>query len=531
MRRFAAWALIVAKAAIVVVAKKEAIEIDETALPPFEAFIADVGLGEHLPRLQRRGYDRTRQLLKWGRSEVQLLRTELNFSQEVGATLLERLDDLKARATKRQSGAASDELAALREERDALTYGRLVVNRSMASFDYKRAWFGAALPHAHLGLLRAVPTDACRPLAASYEGKIVLADRGGCDFVTKAWHAHAKKARALIVVNKEGQLFERPASGHATDATVAPTPDTLAVAMVDAAAGPALAAVATAPLVNNKNLLETLSRADRRMIRDAARRNLEATDAVDARFVPLRCRAGEPECKPLLPDELELPANVDSGYVFVAQEDDNNSSPVEFVAASWGGVVPTALLPLVRAVPGDLCAPPPNWFASAAPGAAILAARGNCDFRSKASHAAALGGAALIIAQTNDDEPLLRMGVRTPPLPPAIPAVLIDRCGGAVLMRALDASSSSSAAPRVRLTAANPGFAHQWLELESIGGKWAEDDAAAQLQLQRHEAKNLDSPTRLEWLRRSFANRTGTTCQEGDGGVCAAEGRPQDASF
>lgn len=471
--------------------------IDESALPDMRSLMESVGLGKIIPALEKRGYERTRQLLKWGRSDVQLLGVELDFTREVGAELLNRIEELKRSAIREHPVEAPDKLAELKRKRNELAYGRIYVSRSTATFDFKKAWFGSNLPFEPLKLIRAVPADGCRPLSAKvYGGTAVLADRGGCTFAEKAWYA--VNATALIVINSNGMPFDRPASGYATDEATTPTPANLAVVLCEAAAGPALLKVSQAPLASDSRRLE----------------------AVEVRFVPLQCRASEPACKPLLPDELAIVSHVDSGHVYTMDDIDSH---FEFVAAAWGGVLPAMPAPLVLAYPSDLCTAPPHWlcrvlgilchspearlFARAAPQSAVLAERGGCSFRTKAAHAASLGAVALVVTQFKD-KPLLRMGVRTPQLPPGIPAVLIDRTAGEALTQGvLAAATNRINRPLAKFVPARINFADKWLELDSIGD-WPDDFTAADLLLRRLQMENNDSSARLAWLRSSYANRT-----------------------
>lgn len=452
------------------VAKRKKEAIDESILPSLRSLLESAGLGkEVVSALEGRGYERTRQVLKWGRSDVQLLGAELNFTQEVGLALLAQIEALRAVAVKAEATEIGDLDAELKKERAALAYGRLYVSRSTASFDYKRAWFGAPPPLGSLELRWAHRNDGCEPDAGLSRGAAVVVDRGGCSFVDKAWNF--ANASALIVVNGRDMPFDRPASGHASDEVMTQTPKTLCVVLADAAARPALAR--------------------------------QWDEELDARLVPLKCSAGQPECMPLLRDENDA-THVDSGYLIV------DGSRHEFVAAVWGGLLPVRPRQLAVARPTNLCAGPPSLlcrfvglfcaaprareFMLAARDAVVLADRGGCDFGAKVDHAAALGAAALVVAQV-DDEPLLRMGSRG--FPPGLPAVLVDRAAGVSLREATAAN--------VSFVPAAPNFAQRWLDLASV--EWPGDATAADLLLERLEYEHRDSPTRLAWLRRAHTNR------------------------
>lgn len=487
--------------ASVVAGKRRVMKLDDAMLPNLTEFLTTVGLTEeHITKMQGRGLDRTRQLVRFGQSDVDLLSTELNISREVGAKLLEGISSLKKSVggtTEDDRGA--DKLAALKEERSTLTYGRLYVTRSTTTFDYKRAWFGPAPPEGSLPVIRAVPGDACRRLVGFYEGAIVLADRGRCRFVDKAWHAHFSGAAALVVVNTPGSAFERPASGYATDAKETPTPP-LPVALVDATANKALVSPATAFLVK-----QSLERRRRRRSWWTTFRHrlsllrlggLDERDIIHARFVPVKCRPGRPTCDALLPEELELPRPADSGYL--------RNTSYEFVTGAWASVLPAKALPVIRA-PSDLCGPPPTWlcrrlglvcgsvdykrFLASAPGAAVLVDRGHCNFTTKATHIARVGGALMVVVDRTG-HPLMQMGARGPP--PSIPGILVD------------ATTGTNIGPHIHLDIAHPGFASEWLDLLNVPLGWPDADSDALNLLATLERRHTSSPARLAWIRHSF---------------------------
>ena len=138
-------------------------------------------------------------------------------------------------------------------------------------------------------------------------------------------------------------------------------------------------------------------------------------------------------------------------------------------------------------------------FYGRAPGSLVLARRGGgCDFATKARHAAAVGAAVLVVEQ-HDDEPLLRMGARDPPFP-AVVGVAVRAQAGAALRRA-----EGDATVRLRPAPA-PGFAHRWLELAEAA-PWPSDEGNAAKALLSLEEKNAGSAERLAFARAAHANR------------------------
>ena len=133
-----------------------------------------------------------------------------------------------------------------------------------------------------------------------------------------------------------------------------------------------------------------------------------------------------------------------------------------------------------------------------APGSLVLAKRGGgCDFATKAKHAAAVGAAVLVVEQ-HDDEPLLRMGARDPPFPNVV-GVAVRAKAGAALRR------SEGSLVRLRPAPA-PGFAHRWLELAEAA-PWPSDEGNAAKALASLEEKNAGSAERLAFARAAHANR------------------------
>ena len=70
-------------------------------------------------------------------------RTSCRWSKEAQKAITAKIKALVEEATKDEETVIRDEHAELMAERDALTYGRIYVERSSASFEFRKAWFGA----------------------------------------------------------------------------------------------------------------------------------------------------------------------------------------------------------------------------------------------------------------------------------------------------------------------------------------------------------------------------------------------------
>ena len=506
------------------VKKKEKVELDDARLPPLHEVLDELELDA--AELLARGVETTRQLCAWGRSDISIHGNDLGWDRDKQKVINEKITAIRADAAVQKTTETVDPLKAARDERNALTYGRVFADRATASFEFKKAWFGADFPEAlSMPLVRALPLDGCSELlwqnTSIYKGSAVLADRGGCSFVDKAWAAHNAGAKLLLVINSPDRPFDRPTSGYATDAEPTPSPDDLAVGLVHQDAGNGLARAASSAWVDRGDeiiellqirapwrvFMEKYGLLTKKVVVDARQGPWDSYDATTIRAVPLKCVSGRPDCAPVLDSEKTILPDVDSGTLHVQGES------FEFVSAAWGGVLPDRPVAVVSTQ--YLCSPPPHWFCRVlslfcpasnykdfygrAPGSLVLARRGGgCDFATKARHAAAVGAAVLVVEQ-HDDEPLLRMGARDPPFPNVV-GVAVRAEAGAALRRV-----EGNATVRLRPAPA-PGFAHRWLELAEAA-PWPSDEGNAAKALLSLEEKNAGSAERLAFARAAHANR------------------------
>ena len=139
------------------VKKKEKVELDDARLPPLHEVLAELDLDAD--ELLVRGVETTRQLCAWGRSDVSIHGNDLGWDRDRQKVINEKINAIRADAAVQKTTATVDPLKAARDERNALTYGRVFADRATASFEFKKAWFGADFPEAlSMPLVRALPS-------------------------------------------------------------------------------------------------------------------------------------------------------------------------------------------------------------------------------------------------------------------------------------------------------------------------------------------------------------------------------------
>ena len=126
------------------VKKKEKVELDDARLPPLHEVLAELDLD--VDELLARGVETTRQLCAWGRSDISIHGNDLGWDRDKQKVINEKINAIRADAAVQKTTETVDPLKAARDERNALTYGRVVADRATASFEFKKAWFGADFP-------------------------------------------------------------------------------------------------------------------------------------------------------------------------------------------------------------------------------------------------------------------------------------------------------------------------------------------------------------------------------------------------
>ena len=128
------------------VKKKEKVELDDARLPPLHEVLAELDLD--VDELLARGVETTRQLCAWGRSDISIHGNDLGWDRDKQKVINEKINAIRADAAVQKTTETVDPLKAARDERNALTYGRVFADRATASFEFKKAWFGADFPEA-----------------------------------------------------------------------------------------------------------------------------------------------------------------------------------------------------------------------------------------------------------------------------------------------------------------------------------------------------------------------------------------------
>lgn len=378
-------------------------------------------------------------------------------------------------------GNAAEEAKA----RDTRWWGRLYIHGWPQTIQYLRAHFGEAPPLGDHTLVLAEPANACDPHFANAErlaalgGKaIVLAERGNCTFGTKAKHALANGAAALVLINNE------PGNSHV------PGPDAhdigLSVSMITQDEG----ALLTKVLRENEG---------------------DGTPLVGA-MVPIHCSSTSKKvkelCRPATSGERELVETVVVGGT-LAIDGDTKTAPGdrhEFLLSTFGTTPRASGYEVAVASPLQACQELRNGDAVA--GKAVLVYRGNCRFIDKVEHAHAAGAAMIIVV--NHDHALSRFGVepRWRGLKIDVPTLMVTPLAGDVL--------SEAAAEGRTVTFAFDGAVDPaiWTKIEGLrdstgwiaGPKDGWDEVNAEYQ--RHLKRNAGWPDRVAAIEEGFEKAT-----------------------
>ncbi|CAM9870256.1 unnamed protein product, partial [Hapterophycus canaliculatus] len=168
--------------------------IEEEQLPELSVFLEDIGLGGRIEDFYRKSVFETKYLFTLNDMDLRLM----GLSAEEITTVKRSTSDIRV-----ERDVTEERLHPLLEKRNALTYGRLFIDRSASSFEYYLAGFGPSAPVDESHLIWADPRDACGTLAnsRSLSGMFVMAERGRCSFVDKANTVASSNALALVIVN------------------------------------------------------------------------------------------------------------------------------------------------------------------------------------------------------------------------------------------------------------------------------------------------------------------------------------------
>ena len=336
--------------------------------------------------------------------------------------------------------------------RNSLTYGKLVVQRSTTAYEYYSAHFSAPMPREWLPLAVTEDIEACAldGTEEDMSGRMVVALRGNCSFLDKSTNVSKVGASALIMVNNASDLFQI-AAGYATGATSGSGPN-----------GPHLPVI----MIKRHALL-------------ALQRGISAFKS-EARMIPLRCPPGDTNCVAILPDEIDVPLEVDSGFLHIG------ALRFEFLSGTWGGILPGGALNIHVATPRDACGP----LGPLPEGSVVVTVRGGCGFGDKAINSQAAGASAFVVVD-RPDAALLRIGATQDQAEQiAIPGMLVSHATGEYMFN----GGSDSALTIVP----EPGMASEWLELGLA--TWPDKEAAFDVVHRQLKQRNAKSTERLQWL-------------------------------
>jgi hypothetical protein len=244
-------------------------------------------------------------------------------------------------------------------KRKTLTYGRLHIDGSPSSFQWKKARFGGEIPIKGVEIVVAGNADEGNEFGCqttpSAEGSFLVVMRGECSYLEKAEAAESSKAKGLIVVNTDNKdLFEMPAGYDLTPEEIDDLP-VLPVVLVPQAAMQAL-------------------------------KHIEEHNAfAKALLMPLDC--DKDGCFPVYKTDIKLQADYDAsgGQLFLTDEKGRDVS-FEYVTSTFGSVLPeSGQLVLVKSDGGanQGCKDVMN-DADDLEGKVVLVKRGGCNFSEKA---------------------------------------------------------------------------------------------------------------------------------------------------
>eukprot|EP00611_Tribonema_gayanum_P000953 TRINITY_DN1071_c0_g1_i3.p1 TRINITY_DN1071_c0_g1~~TRINITY_DN1071_c0_g1_i3.p1 ORF type:complete len:500 (-),score=168.22 TRINITY_DN1071_c0_g1_i3:22-1521(-) len=432
--------------------------VDEDSLPQLADVLSDLGIASMEAAFHKGQVLDTRTFLRLKMMDLRML----GLDREQIKAALAKIEELTVVTQETRT-----EPHPLLAERNTLDYGRLFVKRSVSSFEFFTAHFGAPVPLRAAEIVYAVPPNGCgytEGAAPDYKGKFVVVDRGECKFIDKAKSVALSGAAAMLVVNSDETIFRMAASHGGPDA---PEPDQ---------AGTEDMAVV--------------------MLRDSARFSLASAlerGPLIGRLTPLRCGSG-PRCMPLLPEEEELAQQAEAGTISIVG---HNGASYEFLAGTFGGVLPQGPVRVAVAAPLDACQELSNDAAETA-GAAVVVFRGGCSFGDKALAAQAAGAVAVIVA---DDQLHALHNIGAAFAQARLihaPGVFVTRRTGESLVEARRANSSLAVSFNIDNSIKAP-----WEALSHLS--WPEDVVEQQVLLKQLQAQTKGTGERTQWVEDKLA--------------------------
>jgi hypothetical protein len=426
-------------------------------LPTIDKLLEELELTHLAEKFYSSGFTETQYILRMKDMDLRIMAMEWGVDKDQIMRVKEAIQNYKIE--REVVEVVEDPLL---KERNGLKYGKLVVNRSTTSYEYFTAYFSAPMPLTFMPIAFAADESACNLSGtANASGTMLFATRGGCSFLDKAMNASTADASALIIANNGSNLFHI-AAGYATGSDFVEdtdVPQNLPMIMVKHHATMALQlGIANVP--------------------------------IEGRMVPLKCQSGETQCFPILPEEKDIPLEVDSGYIAVEELGER----FEFLSGTWGGILPDRSSPVVAVEPFDGCSAATN--SAALRGAIAVVKRGMCGFGDKAVNVQAAGASALLIVD-NPGSSLMRIGATSLQMGSiGIPGMLVSKTSGDRLLSKTGMSAS---------IIMRPGMADAWLELGLT--QWPEKENEFNVVYRQLRQRNSDSTERVAWLDDQHAAR------------------------
>jgi len=436
-------------------------------LPPLPELLESVGLSKYYDIFVNKGIDETQYVMKMKDNDMRVM----GMKKDEMDVLKGKIEELKIEKVV----LPPPKVDILMKLRDQQEYGRLYVDRSVQSFEYLPAFFGAPMPLEPGRLIVADPWDSCSPQSSLVDiaGAFLLVGRGNCSFLEKVNNISIGVVpRAMIVVSNNETII-RPASVHAVGV-------------------PEVQALVETGIVIPENLSVVMVKGSAML---PILKGLEV-EGLKGRLVPLQCSAGKSYCPPVLEEEKKLIPQIDAGYLRL----EPSKEVVEFMTSTFGGVLPSGPMEAMFASPVDGCSELEN--ASMMPGKiAVLMRGGGCGFGEKTERVQNASARAAIIIDSTDAA--LQKIAATPEITKRlfIPAMLVTSIGGAALQKQANDDS------KIMLTInAEQEIAFRWTELAVL--EWPSEPNTQAMFYYSLLQKNKASKEREAWISKKYAEHS-----------------------
>ncbi len=384
------------------------------------------GLERYQGEFDDRGYDEPRLLRRMSDMDMGAMgmdAEEIVKFKEAVANLVPEV--------KRERSKAKELDPRVMKRRD-LTYGRMYVDGSGSSFQFKKASFGGDIPLKSFEITFASNEYGCEPVSDA-DGSILVVMRGKCTYLEKAEAAEDSKAAVVVVVNSDdGDLFQMPAGHDLTPEEKEDLPN-IPIVLVPRAAHDVLHKV---------GYFDIYARAV---------------------LIPLEC--DNDGCYPVLPSDFNILSQLDaSGGKLYLDVDDTKG--LEYVSSSFGVTIPEG---------GQLAAvdPPDACGGSLINGddlksAIVIIQRGKCDFTEKIKAAQQYGARLIIMIDDQEVSVLDRIGAPTDQLNEIyLPVLMISKSSGDTIKKAI-ADKEESGVPVSMTITKERSVAVFWEEIRNF---------------------------------------------------------------